>query len=87
MNYNEPLPKLEELGRLSQEVGRFPIATRKIVSIARELDYSEEVINLLKLFRGEFESRADLYARTSELALLISEERKQPKEGVLSQQD
>ncbi|HET7673502.1 MAG TPA: hypothetical protein VFK11_03260 [Candidatus Saccharimonadales bacterium] len=87
MNYNKPLPKPEDLNRFANAVDTFPISVQRTVNIARTLGYKNDLIEFLKLFSGEFESRADLYARTTELVLLIREENKQPGEGMLSQQD
>lgn len=87
MNYAKPLPKLKDIRRLSQAIDVFPVSTRRSIGIAEALGYGKEVTGFLKLFRGEFESRADFYARTSELVMLIREERRQPKEGILSRQD
>ncbi|HEX5456434.1 MAG TPA: hypothetical protein VFW77_03655 [Candidatus Saccharimonadales bacterium] len=87
MNYTRQLPKFSDLRRLAQAVDEFPASISRVVAVARTIGMGSEVIGLLKLFHGEFETKADLYARTSELVLLIQEENKQPEEGVLSPQD
>lgn len=87
MNYTRQLPRFSDLRRLAQTAGEFPASVEEIIAVARAIGLGDEVIEFLKLFQGEFETKADLYARTSELVLLIREENKQPEEGVLSQQD
>lgn len=87
MNYTKPLPEAEELKELSESVSDFPISTNRLLQIAEASPHSNELVNFLRLFHGEFESRADLYARATELIFLIKEENRQPEEQVLSPQD
>lgn len=87
MNYTKPLPESSQLRDLSEAIGTFPIRAGRLAAIARAEGFGSPTVELLNLFRGEFESRADLYARTSELVVLIKEEQTQPEEKVLSPQD
>lgn len=87
MKYYHKLPKLDELNRLSQALAGFPVSVARAVRTAEGNGCSRETIDFLNLFHGEFESRSDFYARTTELAVLIREEQDQPEEVVLSQQD
>lgn len=87
MNYTKPLPESEDLRKLSESISRFPLKVQKTILIAKKSGYGTEVVEFLKLFHGSFESRGDLYTRTSELVMLIKEENKQPEETVLSPQD
>jgi hypothetical protein len=87
MNYTKSLPEVEDLRRLSGSLNDFPISVHRTVAVAIASGYKNEVIDFLKLFQGSFESRADFYARTTELVMLIKEEKRQPEETVLSSQD
>jgi hypothetical protein len=87
MNYTRQLPKFSDLRRLARVVDEFPVSADEVVGTAKSIGMGDEVIEFLKLFHGNFETKADLYARTSELVLLIQEENKQPEEEVLSRQD
>lgn len=87
MNYTKPLPELKDLRRLSNTLDNFPLSIRRAVAAAIASGHKNELIDFLKLFHGNFESRADFYARTSELVMLIKEEQRQPEEGILSRQD
>jgi uncharacterized protein (DUF1697 family) len=87
MNYTKQLPRVSDLRRLARAVDEFPADVDDVVSIAETIGMGDEVIDFLKLFHGNFETKADLYARTSELILLIQEENKQPHEEMLSPQD
>jgi hypothetical protein len=87
MNYTKQLPKFSDLRRLARVVDEFPANVDDVVAMAKTIGMGDEVIEFLKLFHGNFETKADLYARTSELVVLIQEENKQPREEVLSQQD
>ncbi len=87
MNYTKLLPEPKDLKRLSDSLDDFPLSVRRTIVAAIAGGYKNEVIDFLKLFHGEFESRADFYTRTSELVMLIKEERRQPEEKVLSPQD
>lgn len=87
MNYTKQLPDVSELQKLAGVATDFPKKTNDIVGLAKNQGYGSEIIDFLKLFHGSFESRGDFYARTSELVMLIKEERKQPEEQVLSSQD
>lgn len=84
MNYTKQLPKLSDLRKLSDSLDKFPVSVRRVVTKAVIDGYKNELIDFLKLFQGEFESRSDFYARTSELVMLIKEENKQPEESILS---
>lgn len=87
MNYTKQLPRFSDLRRLAQATNEFPASVDQVVAVAETIGMGSDVVEFLKLFHGNFETKADLYARTSELVLLIQEENKQPEEGVLSQQD
>lgn len=87
MNYTKPLPKSTDLKRLSGRLDDFPMSVRRTITTAIATGHKNDVIDFLKLFHGSFESRADFYARTTELVMLIIEEKKQPEEKILSPQE
>lgn len=87
MGYTRPLPKAQDLYQVSEAIKRYPINKDEIIEVVKSLGFADEIVDFLKLFSGRFESRADLYTRTTELALLIEAERGLQEEGQLSQQD
>lgn len=89
MIYNQPLPKIDKLQRLSKSVGPFPLTARHITLAARRFGYSPNTVTFLKLFPSDefFESRADFVTRCSELELLIDQERKSEQETLRSPQE
>jgi len=91
MVFNEKLPELHDLCRIAGSVKSYPVSPEELAKNAKDLGYGKNVIDFINLFidrkRGTFESRSNFYTRAAELALLICEEREQPKENFLSPQD
>lgn len=92
MVYTKPLPELKDLCLLAHAVPSFPARTGEVIAIAKRMGYGSDVIDFLRLFpedayNGNFESRADFYTRTAELAMMICEENWLQPEGKLSPQD
>lgn len=91
MAYLLRLPRQAEIRRLAQYITSFPATTEYIIQRAKQLDLSTDLQYFLRQFyqgnRPEvFDSRADFFTRATELAMLIKEEREQPKETLLSPQ-
>ena len=89
--FKEKLPELNDLCRIAGAVGNYPASIEAVVSTAKNLGYGKNVIDFINLFSEQkpdkFESRIDFYVRAAELAMLICEEREQPKDGWLGPQD
>lgn len=87
--YTQPPPSMEKISRLVRLVGPFPASARRIAHYAKHFGFGRLITEFLHLFHpGEiFESRADFINRCNELALIISEEGKMPKEVLRSLQD
>ena len=88
MTYTKPLPRIDNILRLSQLARPFPKTAGMVLDIAETWDFSSNTIGFLKLFpEGEvFESDDDLLTRCDELELMIREERKMPAEILHSPQ-
>ena len=86
MIYNKQLPDERELSRLMEAITHYPIEVSALIDLAHDLRCSDELIDFLQLFRvdgSQFSSRDDFESRTSELELIIAEEREQSREGLL----
>ena len=89
MTYIKQLPRLDNLRRLAQLAGPFPITARMIIFYAQNHGLDDNLIDLLCLFHPAevFQSRADFITRCNELELIIKEWREMPKEVLRSPQD
>lgn len=87
MSYQGRLPELHELAMIAESVRSYPVSLEELIEHARRLGFEQDVQDFIGLFRdkqpAKFQSRADFYIRSADLALLIYEERHQPKEGFL----
>ena len=91
MTYLLLLPRQGEIRQLARQITRFPTTADHIIRIAKQYDYSDDLVYFLRQFyEGKqpevFESREDFFNRATDLAMLIREERKQPTEVLLSPQ-
>ncbi len=86
--YKEQLPSMESFSHLVRLVGPFPASARRIAHYAKHFGFGNDTTHFLHLFHPIeiFESRADFINRCNELALIISEEARMPKEVLRSLQ-
>jgi len=74
-------PKLKELRKLSRSITNYPATVNDVIEGAYKIKSNGDLISFLELFLDDgkdiFDSRQDLFERTSELAMIIDEERAQ----------
>lgn len=74
-------PKLKDLRKLSRSINDYPVNIDTVIDSAYKLKSNGDMIAFLELFIDEgkttFDSRRELFERTSELAMIIQEEREQ----------
>lgn len=74
-------PKLKELRKLSRSITSYPATVYEVIDSAYKLKSSGDLISFLELFiddgKDVFDNRQELFERTSELAMIIDEERLQ----------
>lgn len=80
------LPTTSDLRKLAYGIDTFPISDLSIIQFAEHNDYSEELVEFLKLFYREmvFHSRAEFLNYCGLLERLIIEGQRSPPEHLLS---
>ena len=78
--YTRHLPSMYDIARLSIRVRQYPVTRSELVRIARQWNYSEDVIMFLRQYEPDelFMTRADLVTRCSVLAEKIRHNWEQP---------
>lgn len=89
MVYTKQLPKADNLSRLAESAGPFPITAGNLAQKAKSMKFNKSMQDFLRQFPDDevFESRADFVLRSEELEMLFREERDMPNEVLRSPQD
>jgi hypothetical protein len=89
MIYANQLPKARELEWLGKLASPYPVDRNMLVNISREYGFRAIVTKFLKLFpqSARFESRNDFVTRSVELQQMIAEERSDPIELHIKEED